>query len=119
MCAPHVILLELASLLENSVIRVHVLRCVNLCEPPLNLCLSHQQLRRYLLTEGSLISKLSLLQYVQQLSSAMVHLESKNYVHRDIAARNVLVSSPDVVKLADFGLSRGLEDTDFYVGECL
>ena len=60
---------------------------------------------------------MSLLQYVQQLSSAMVHLESKNYVHRDIAARNVLVSSPDVVKLADFGLSRGLEDTDFYVGE--
>ena len=47
----------------------------------------------------------------------MVHLESKNYVHRDIAARNVLVSSPEVVKLADFGLSRGLEDTDFYVGE--
>ena len=47
----------------------------------------------------------------------MVHLESKNYVHRDIAARNVLVSTPVVVKLADFGLSRGLEDTDFYVGE--
>ena len=47
----------------------------------------------------------------------MVHLESKNYVHRDIAARNVLVSSQDVVKLADFGLSRGLEDTDFYVGK--
>ena len=47
----------------------------------------------------------------------MVHLESKNYVHRDIAARNVLVTSPDVVKLADFGLSRGLEDTDFYVGK--
>ena len=47
----------------------------------------------------------------------MVHLESKNYVHRDIAARNVLVSSPEVVKLADFGLSRGLEDTDFYVGK--
>lgn len=47
----------------------------------------------------------------------MVHLESKNYVHRDIAARNVLVSTPEVVKLADFGLSRGLEDTDFYVGK--
>ena len=60
---------------------------------------------------------MSLLQYVQQLSSAMVHLESKNYVHRDIAARNVLVSTPEIVKLADFGLSRGLEDTDFYVGK--
>lgn len=46
------------------------------------------QLRRYLLTEGSLIPKLLLWQYIQQLSSAMVHLEAKSYVHRDIAARS-------------------------------
>ena len=75
------------------------------------------QLRRYLLTEGSRISKLQLLEYISQLSSAMVHLESKNYVHRDIAARNLLVANPRIVKLADFGLSRGLEETDYYVGE--
>ena len=50
----------------------------------------------------------------------MVHLESKNYVHRDIAARNVLVVTPQVVKLADFGLSRGLnDDADYYVGAFL
>ena len=75
------------------------------------------QLCRYLLTERSFISKLSLLQYIQQLSSAMVHLESKNYIHRDIAARNMLVSSPKVVKLTDFHLSRRLEDEDFYAGK--
>ena len=50
----------------------------------------------------------------------MVHLESKNYVHRDIAARHVLVVTPQVVKLADFGLSRGLnDDADYYVGAFL
>ena len=48
---------------------------------------------------------------------AMVHLESLNFVHRDIAARNVLVANHDVIKLADFGLSRGLDDTDYYVGK--
>ena len=60
---------------------------------------------------------MTLLQYIYQLSQAMVHLESLNFVHRDIAARNVLVASQDVIKLADFGLSRGLDDTDYYVGE--
>lgn len=49
----------------------------------------------------------------------MVHLESKNYVHRDIAARNILLLSPDKIKLSDFGLSRWLEEADFYVGECI
>jgi focal adhesion kinase 1 len=45
------------------------------------------QLRRYLLTEGTRIPRLLLLQFIHQLASAMVHLESKSYVHRDIAAR--------------------------------
>lgn len=36
---------------------------------------------------------------------------------RDIAARNVLVSSIDCVKLGDFGLSRYMEDSSYYKGK--
>lgn len=52
--------------------------------------------------------------YAYQLSTALAYLESKRFVHRDIAARNVLVSSNDCVKLGDFGLSRYMEDSTYY-----
>ena len=37
-------------------------------------------------------------------------------VFRDIAARNVLVSSHDCVKLGDFGLSRVVDEQSYYKG---
>ncbi len=35
---------------------------------------------------------------------------------RDIAVRNVLVATPESVKLGDFGLSRYIEDEEYYKG---
>lgn len=42
----------------------------------------------------------TLLLYCYQLSTALSYLESKKFVHRDIAARNVLVSSPTCIKVS-------------------
>ncbi|XP_026145163.1 focal adhesion kinase 1-like isoform X5 [Carassius auratus] len=69
---------------------------------------SFLQIRKYNLE----LSVLILFSY--QLSTALAYLESKRFVHRDIAARNVLVSSTDCVKLGDFGLSRYMEDCSYY-----
>ncbi|KAL2083901.1 hypothetical protein ACEWY4_019419 [Coilia grayii] len=69
---------------------------------------SFLQVRRYSLDLSSLIL------FSYQLSAALAYLESKRFVHRDIAARNVLVSNVDCVKLGDFGLSRYMEDSSYY-----
>jgi serine/threonine protein kinase len=50
----------------------------------------------------------------------MVHLASKGFVHRDLAARNVFVGARStttdrhIVKVGDFGLSRDLNQSDYY-----
>jgi len=46
----------------------------------------------------------------------MIYLESQGIVHRDMAARNVLVSSDlKAIKVSDFGLATALEST-YYNG---
>eukprot|EP00043_Microstomoeca_roanoka_P020080 m.236658 g.236658 ORF g.236658 m.236658 type:complete len:2502 (-) comp17102_c0_seq1:316-7821(-) len=50
-----------------------------------------------------------------QVASALAYLHEHRIVHRDLAARNVLVGhSLELVKLADFGLSRTLGDENYY-----
>jgi serine/threonine protein kinase len=50
----------------------------------------------------------------------MEHLAVKGKVHRDLAARNVLVGSfndeieRNIIKVGDFGLSRDLNQSDYY-----
>lgn len=73
------------------------------------------ELRDFLQKHGPTLEHRVLIEYAIQISSALAYLESKQFVHRDIAARNVLVFTFDCVKLADFGLSRYIEDASYYM----
>ena len=72
------------------------------------------EMRSFLQNSKSRLKLHTLIMYCYQLSAALSYLEGKNFVHRDVAARNVLVSSEDCVKLADFGLSRSLTEQCYY-----
>ena len=45
----------------------------------------------------------------------MEYLGEKNIVHRDLAGRNILVASEDLVKISDFGLARQVGYDGYYV----
>ncbi|VDD87315.1 unnamed protein product [Enterobius vermicularis] len=50
-----------------------------------------------------------ILDMLRGIAAGMKYLTEKGFVHRDLAARNVLVDAQLTCKIADFGLSRGLE----------
>ncbi|CAJ0939111.1 unnamed protein product, partial [Mesorhabditis belari] len=56
--------------------------------------------------ETMILTMKQLLMFSVQISYGLEYLSQKGFVHRDVAARNVLVSNRSEVKIGDFGLTR-------------
>ena len=61
---------------------------------------------------GQLLNPWLQIEMSRQICSGISYLHEMNYVHRDIAARNVLIDANDVLKISDFGMAR-----DVYTSE--
>ncbi|XP_003477396.1 macrophage colony-stimulating factor 1 receptor [Cavia porcellus] len=56
-----------------------------------------------------------LLHFSSQVAQGMAFLASKNCIHRDVAARNVLLTNGHVAKIGDFGLARDIMNDSNYI----
>ena len=88
----------------------NILKLLGICTTkPVHIVLEYccyGDLRNHLLAKGATIAIATKLLWCSQLASALAYLETLNFVHRDIAARNILLYSESKIKLSDFGLTR-------------
>lgn len=61
-----------------------------------------------LATEEFKVTPQVLRSYMWQLLTALDHMHSKGWVHRDLKTANILVTNDNVLKVADLGLARNL-----------
>uniref|UniRef100_A0A8C1K325 non-specific protein-tyrosine kinase n=1 Tax=Cyprinus carpio TaxID=7962 RepID=A0A8C1K325_CYPCA len=107
-----------ASIIMKNLDHPNIVRLIGVIEEEpvwivMELC-QHGELGKYLTKNQQSLTNLTLVLFSLQICKALVYLQGMNMVHRDIAVRNVLVATPESVKLGDFGLSRYIEDEEYY-----
>ena len=75
--------------------------------------MKHGSLLEFLRGDGRSLKLPQLIDMSVQVASGMAYLEEQNYIHGDLAARNILVGENMICKVADFGLAR-IIDEDIY-----
>ncbi|KAM8899310.1 macrophage colony-stimulating factor 1 receptor 2 [Spinachia spinachia] len=61
------------------------------------------------------LSVRDLMRFSHQVAQGLDFLSTRNCIHRDIAARNVLLTDRRVAKICDFGLARDIRNDDSYI----
>ncbi|XP_038069473.1 plexin-B1-like [Patiria miniata] len=76
--------------------------------------MANGDLKTYLVKKKQTLATFLLMKFASHAALGMSYLAPHKFVHRDLAARNCMVDSDLLVKIADFGLSRDMHDSDYY-----
>jgi len=60
------------------------------------------------------LSQEDLLKISEQIAAGMEEVANLKFVHRDLATRNCLVGPDLLIKIADFGMSRDIYQSNYY-----
>uniref|UniRef100_A0A3Q1G2V1 receptor protein-tyrosine kinase n=1 Tax=Acanthochromis polyacanthus TaxID=80966 RepID=A0A3Q1G2V1_9TELE len=71
--------------------------------------------RSYLGGHTDSLSVSDLMRFSHQVAQGLDFLSTRNCIHRDVAARNVLLTDRHVAKICDFGLARDICNDDSYI----
>uniref|UniRef100_A0A0N4ZAC8 Protein kinase domain-containing protein n=1 Tax=Parastrongyloides trichosuri TaxID=131310 RepID=A0A0N4ZAC8_PARTI len=74
-------------------------------------------LKRYLMNPRNKPSIFQIIGWINNILDAMIHLHAKDFTHRDLSCRNILLSAFLEAKISDFGLSRELDKNGLYIGD--
>ncbi|XP_031575474.1 ephrin type-B receptor 1-B-like isoform X2 [Actinia tenebrosa] len=74
--------------------------------------MANGSLDHFLMGHEGQLTVLQLLGMIRGVADGMAYLSGMNFIHRDLAARNILVADNMASKVADFGLSRELDDAE-------
>jgi len=69
------------------------------------------------IVEGTSFTKQEVLGYLKQILEALVYLEMKQVIHRDLKPGNILINGQNVAKIADFNVSR-IQDLGIVYNRC-
>ena len=75
--------------------------------------MKHGSLLDYLRGDGRSLKLPQLIDMGAQVADGMAYLEGENYIHRNVAARNILVGENLICKVADFGLARVIDEDTY------
>ena len=64
------------------------------------------------IAKGKIYSEEEAVEIIIQVASALAHAHSCGLIHRDVKPKNIIISTGNIVKLADMGLARATSDIE-------